>query len=73
MPVYLYHCEIHGEFEFEHSINEELKFCPKCQDEVEHLDLSKEERRAPCQVKRLISAGGFFILAGSGWARDNYS
>ncbi len=72
MPTYLYECPIHGEFEHQHSINEELKFCPKCQDECAHLDLSKEERRAPCQVKKLISGGTNFILVGGGWAKDNY-
>lgn len=72
MPTYLYECPIHGEFEHQHSINEELKFCPKCQDECEHLDLSKEEKRAPCQVKKLIASGTNFILVGGGWAKDNY-
>lgn len=73
MPTYLYECPIHGEFEHQHSIKEELKFCPMCQDEVAHIDLSKDECRAPCQVKRLITSGSTFVLAGSGWARDNYS
>lgn len=72
MPTYLYECPIHGEFEYQHSIKEELEFCPTCQDECEQIDLSKEERRAPNQVKRLISSGTHFILAGSGWAKDNY-
>ena len=73
MPTYLYECPKHGEFEYEHPINEELKFCPTCQNEVEHLDLSKEEHRAPCQVKRLISGGTGFILSGGGWASTGYS
>ena len=64
MPTYLYECPIHGEFEHQHSINEVLEFCPKCQE---------ENRITPQKVKRLIAGGGGFILNGSGWAKDNYS
>jgi hypothetical protein len=53
----------HGEFEFEHSINEKLEFCPHCQE----LGFPNEP------VTRLISSGNSFILLGGGWARDNYS
>jgi putative FmdB family regulatory protein len=63
MPTYLYRCEVHKEFEYEHSIKECLEECPKC----------AEEKLAPRKVTRLISAGTGFILNGSGWAKDNYS
>lgn len=62
MPTYLYKCEKHSEFEYEHSIKEKLEFCPKCKEEGK----SKE-------VTRLICPGVGFILTGSGWAKDNYS
>jgi putative FmdB family regulatory protein len=64
MPTYLYSCEIHGEFEHQHSIKEELEFCPKCQ---------AENVLEPQRVKKLIASGGNFILTGSGWAKDSYS
>jgi putative FmdB family regulatory protein len=63
MPTYLYECPTHGEFECQHSITEELELCPICQE---------EQCAEPQKVKRLISAGGNFILIGSGWAKDNY-
>jgi putative FmdB family regulatory protein len=63
MPTYLYECPIHGEFEHQHSINEELEECPKCQ---------AENNAAPEKVKRLIAGGTGFILNGGGWAKDNY-
>lgn len=62
MPTYLYQCDIHGEFEHQHSISENLEFCPKCQDE------NKSNK-----VKRLISGGSGFILSGGGWAKEGYS
>lgn len=64
MPTYLYECPVHGEFEHQHSINDELEFCPKCQE---------EKSATPQKVKRLIAGGSGFILNGSGWAKDNYS
>jgi len=64
MPVYLYECEAHGEFEHQHSINDELEFCPKCQE---------ENKPSPMKVKRLIASGSFFILNGGGWAKEGYS
>ena len=63
MPTYTYRCEVHGEFDAEHSIKEKLKECPKC----------KEERLAPQEVVRLIAGGTNFMLTGSCWAKDNYS
>ena len=63
MPTYLYKCEIHDEFEVEHSINVLLKTCPKC----------KEEGLKPKKLTRLIASGTSFILNGSCWAKDNYS
>lgn len=63
MPTYTYHCEIHGEFDFEHSIKDHLQECPKC----------KEEGLEPKKVTRLISCGTSFILSGGGWAREGYS
>lgn len=63
MPTYTYQCEVHDEFEVEHSIKVNLTECPKC----------KEEGLKPKKVKRLISGGTSFILNGSGWAKDNYS
>jgi putative FmdB family regulatory protein len=63
MPTYTYKCEIHGEFEEMHSINDQLEECPKC----------KAEGLEPKKVIRLISAGTNFVLTGGGWARDNYS
>jgi putative FmdB family regulatory protein len=64
MPTYLYECPIHGEFEHQHSIKEELEFCPKCEE---------EGHPAPEKVKRLIAGGGGFILNGGGWAKEGYS
>lgn len=64
MPTYLYECPVHGEFECQHSIKEELETCPTCK---------MEQVAEPQKVKRLISGGGGFILSGTGWARDNYS
>jgi putative FmdB family regulatory protein len=63
MPTYTYRCEIHGEFEQEHSIKERLEECTKC----------KEAGLKPKKVVRLISSGGSFILTGGGWAREGYS
>lgn len=63
MPTYTYRCEVHGEFEAEHSIKEKLKECPKC----------KEEGLQPKEVERLISKGTNFVLTGGGWAREGYS
>lgn len=63
MPTYTYECPVHGEFEHEHAITEELELCPTCQE---------EQRTNPHKVKRLISGGTGFILNGSGWAKDNY-
>lgn len=64
MPTYLYECPIHGEFEHQHSINEELEVCPKCQEEGQAI---------PHKVKRLIAGGSGFILNGGGWAKEGYS
>lgn len=72
MPTYLYECPVHGEFEIEHSITEELDFCPKCEEEAEG-DLTIMGRRSHQKVKRLISAGTGFILTGGGWAASGYS
>lgn len=63
MPTYTYYCEVHREFETEHSIKEKLEECPKCQ----------EEGLQPQKVVRLISSGTSFILAGGGWAKEGYS
>jgi putative FmdB family regulatory protein len=64
MPTYLYECPAHGEFEHQHSITDELEFCPKCQEENPSV-LQK--------VKRLIAGGTGFILNGGGWAKEGYS
>jgi len=64
MPTYLYECPTHGEFEHQHSINDQLEFCPRCQEENPPVEQ---------KVKRLIAGGSGFILNGSGWAKDNYS
>jgi putative FmdB family regulatory protein len=61
MPTYLYQCDIHNEFEHQHSITEELEFCPKC----------REEGRET-KVKKLIASGGTFMLKGGGWAAQGY-
>lgn len=63
MPTYLYECPVHGEFEHQHSIKEELELCPTCQAE-KSIDVQK--------VKRLISGGTSFILSGGGWASEGY-
>jgi putative FmdB family regulatory protein len=63
MPTYTYCCEVHKEFDAEHSIKIKLEECPKCQ----------EEGLKPQKVVRLISKGTSFVLTGSGWAKDNYS
>jgi hypothetical protein len=72
MPTYLYECPIHEEFEYQHSISEELEYCPKCEDEAEG-DLTVNGRRTFQKVKRLIASGGTFILVGGGWAKQGYS
>lgn len=64
MPTYLYECPVHGQFEHQHSIKEELETCPTC---------VKENSPSPQKVKKLIAGGNGFILNGSGWAKDNYS
>jgi len=61
MPQYLYECSVHGEFEYSHSIKEKLEFCPMC-----------KEKNVEQNVKRLITKSSF-VLAGSCWAKDNYS
>jgi putative FmdB family regulatory protein len=63
MPTYLYECPVHGQFEHQHSIKEELEVCPLCEAEAS-ID--------PQKVKKLIASGGSFILSGNGWAKDNY-
>ena len=67
MPTYQYECPTHGEFEHQHSITEELEYCPLCE--------ANEEHPAAQKVKRLIASGGSFILTGGGvgWAKDHYS
>jgi putative FmdB family regulatory protein len=72
MPVYLYECPICGEFEYEHSISENLEYCPKCEIEAEG-DITVADRRSFQKVKKLIAGGTNFVLSGDGWARDNYS
>ena len=62
MPTYLYECSVHGEFEHQHSIKEELEFCPQCE----------SAKLAPQKVKRLIAGGTGFILNGGGWASEGY-
>ncbi len=68
MPTYTYECEKHGEFEYQHSIKDQLEFCPHCEEEL------KDELEAPDphKVKRLISGGTGFILNGGGWASEGY-
>lgn len=63
MPTYLYECPNCGEFEHQHSINEELENCPLCE---------QKNKDNPSKVKRLIAGGTQFILNGSGWAKDSY-
>lgn len=70
MPTYLYECPIHGEFEHQHSINEELEYCPHCEEKGE---LETGERHTFQKVKRLIAGGTSFVLAGGGWAKEGYS
>jgi hypothetical protein len=72
MPTYLYSCPIHGEFEREHSIKEELEFCPICEKEAQAPNEQAGEAYPPQKVKRLIPKGGSFILLGGGWSPDNY-
>jgi predicted nucleic acid-binding Zn ribbon protein len=66
MPTYLYECPIHGEFEHQHSITEELQYCPLCEAD------SDEDHQEPQRVKRLIASGTNFILTGGGWASEGY-
>lgn len=70
MPTYLYECPTHGEFEYQHSINDELQYCPYCEEKNELID---GERVTFQKVKRLIAGGTTFVLSGGGWARDNYN
>jgi putative FmdB family regulatory protein len=74
MPTYLYKCPKHGEFEWQHSINDKLEICPFCQDECSS-DLILGERCLPQKVERLIAGGAGFILSdgGVGWAKNSYS
>lgn len=72
MPTYLYECPVHKEFEWNHSIKEELQYCPLCEAEAEG-DLTLMGRRTFQKVKRLIAGGTGFILSGSGWASSGYS
>jgi putative FmdB family regulatory protein len=61
MPTYNYFCGnefCNNEWEEFHGINDLQTKCPQCQNET---------------AKRVISNGGSFVLAGSGWARDSYS
>lgn len=66
MPTYLYSCEVHGEFEHQHSIKDLLEDCPICQKE------SQVNSKEVCKVKRLISGGSGFHLKGGGWANEGY-
>lgn len=63
MPTYTYRCDVHGEFDENHSIKEILEDCPKC----------KKEGLEPQKIVRLISGGSTFILSGGGWAKEGYS
>ena len=72
MPTYLYECPIHGEFEREHPITEELEYCPICEEKGEG-DLTISGRRTFQKVKKLIYGGTGFILNGSGWGKEGYS
>jgi putative FmdB family regulatory protein len=69
MPTYLYSCPSCGEFEYEHSIKDELEYCPLCS---KPDPAAPDVHKMPCKVKRLIAKGGGFILIGGGWAADNY-
>ena len=60
MPTYIYLCEKHGEFEYNHSMESSLEECPQCKDNNEITP-----------VKRLIASANF-ILKGSCWAKDKY-
>lgn len=77
MPTYLYECPTHGEFEYQHSITEELEFCPKCEAEAQSFN-GRDNGKAAGEgyvrqkVKKLISGGTNFILMGGGWAKDSY-
>ena len=66
MPNYLYECPIHGEFEWSHSIKDQLNTCPLCEDD------SRSECHPPKTVKRLIAGSTNFVLMGGGWAKDRY-
>ncbi len=66
MPTYTYECEKHGEFEWQHSIKDQLEECPYCKKENEGTD------KPPQAVKRLISGGTGFMLKGGGWASEGY-
>lgn len=61
--IYEYECQRCGVFEHTQSINDPaLEECPLC----------KEKGLSSEKPKRLISLSSF-VLAGSGWSRDNYS
>ena len=62
MSYYEYECPVHGVFEVQQKMTEPpLTICPQCQ---------ADGTETP--VKKLISLSSFH-LAGSGWAKDNYS
>lgn len=63
MPTYTYECPNCGEFEHQHSVNDQLETCPIC------VEMGNTD---PPKVKRLISGGTGFILMGGGWAKDSY-
>jgi putative FmdB family regulatory protein len=58
MPLYEYKCDCGEVFATHQSITDDsLPQCPECGEKT---------------VKRCISTGTGFVLAGSGWARDGY-
>ena len=63
MPIYLYKCPVHDEFEVEHSMQDRLEECPKCKEEGFEY---------PEKVIRLIAGGTQFTLIGGCWSSDNY-
>jgi putative FmdB family regulatory protein len=63
MPIYEYQCpSCQRVSEVFQKMNDPAPRCGDC-----------EAKDLPCEMIKLLSKGGTFILKGSGWAKDGYS
>ncbi len=76
MPIYVYRCPEHGEFEIEQRISEpKLETCPQPRTEwLSKAIYGGGFRVYSCgkPVERLLAGGSSFVLKGKGWFRDGY-